>query len=204
MQPAGVDDRWSGMTPRDVIRVMVGFRKRWWIAGGWALDLYLGGESREHADIDISCFRSDVSALRTHLDGWECYTAVDGVLSYLDIETPVPDDVHTLWSRERGAHAWGIELMIEDTDGPWWTFRRNPEVRRLKDAILWQDARGLFVLRPEVQLLYKAADVRLRDQTDFERVLPALDDESRAWLTESLRKVHRDHPWLHDLEEPTS
>ena len=30
---------------------MQGFSKPWFVAGGWALDLYLGHKTREHSDI---------------------------------------------------------------------------------------------------------------------------------------------------------
>jgi len=34
--------------------VMIGFPSRWWIAGGWVLDLFLSRKTRPHADLKIS------------------------------------------------------------------------------------------------------------------------------------------------------
>ena len=40
----------------------------WWIAGGWAIDVYLGRQTREHADIDVSVLRADHRKLAALLD----------------------------------------------------------------------------------------------------------------------------------------
>ncbi len=39
----------------------------WWIAGGWALDLFAGDQSRPHKDLDVGILRND--ALHV-LDPW--------------------------------------------------------------------------------------------------------------------------------------
>ena len=46
------------------------FGRPWCVAGGWALDLFIGEQSRPHSDIDIALFREDQAALRVALDGW--------------------------------------------------------------------------------------------------------------------------------------
>jgi hypothetical protein len=38
---------------------------------GWALDLFLGRETRTHEDLDIASLRGDQLALHRHLHGWE-------------------------------------------------------------------------------------------------------------------------------------
>jgi len=38
---------------------MSDFKRPWYIAGGWAVDLYLGYVSREHGDIEILVYRED-------------------------------------------------------------------------------------------------------------------------------------------------
>jgi len=48
---------------------MNGFPAPWGIAGGWALDLFIGHESRPHADIDIAIMRTDQQQLRSRLSG---------------------------------------------------------------------------------------------------------------------------------------
>ena len=54
-------------------------------------------------------------------------------------------------------------------------------------------------LAPEIQLLYKAKGLRPKDEADFARTLPALDEKSRQWLAQSLALVHPGHAWLTKL-----
>lgn len=39
--------------------LMTEFNRTWFIAGGWAIDLFIGTETREHGDIEFSVFRKD-------------------------------------------------------------------------------------------------------------------------------------------------
>jgi hypothetical protein len=52
---------------------MGGFDAPWWIAGGWALDLWIGSESRPHRDLDVAILRGDQKKLHENFDGWELY-----------------------------------------------------------------------------------------------------------------------------------
>lgn len=47
--------------------IMKLFTKPWFICGGWALDLFLDKETRDHEDIEIGIFREDQEALRKYL-----------------------------------------------------------------------------------------------------------------------------------------
>jgi len=62
----------------ELARLMRGFPRPWYIAGGWAIDLFLGRETREHDDIDVTIFRNDQAELRTHLAAWAFEKVVDG------------------------------------------------------------------------------------------------------------------------------
>ena len=44
---------------RKIAAIMHGFGKPWFVAGGWAVDLFLGRETRAHEDIEVSIFRRD-------------------------------------------------------------------------------------------------------------------------------------------------
>src|SRR6266508_3178305 len=50
-----------------------GLNKPWYVAGGWAIDLYLHECRRKHKDIDIAVFRQDQLAIQRYfLDkGWK-------------------------------------------------------------------------------------------------------------------------------------
>lgn len=48
---------------------------RWWVAGGIALDLLLGYETRQHHDVDIAILDRDAESFREALTGWEIAAA---------------------------------------------------------------------------------------------------------------------------------
>ncbi|MGD6844537.1 nucleotidyltransferase domain-containing protein [Bacillus infantis] len=50
---------------------MAGFEKPWFVAGGWAIDLFIGKQTRPHADLEIGIFREDQQALKSYLEDWE-------------------------------------------------------------------------------------------------------------------------------------
>jgi hypothetical protein len=58
-------------TRRRAVEVMAGYRRPWWVAGGWALDLVLGHKTRPHADLEIAVLAGDQQALFDHLPGWD-------------------------------------------------------------------------------------------------------------------------------------
>ena len=56
---------------RKVADVFGGYARPWFIAGGWASDLFLGRVTREHEDVDVAVLRPDQFALREHLRAWD-------------------------------------------------------------------------------------------------------------------------------------
>lgn len=62
---------WEPLTPAEVAGELRGLPCRWWIAGGWAIDLHLGRQSRAHADVDVLFLRADQLSVQRHLTGWD-------------------------------------------------------------------------------------------------------------------------------------
>lgn len=89
-----------------------------------------------------------------------------------------------------------IELLLDDSDEEHGIFRRDPSIRRPLAAALRSTAEGTRYLAPEIQLLYRARDVRPEDQTDFERIVPRLDAAALEWLCEGLSRLSPQHRWL--------
>lgn len=51
--------------------VLGGMKAPWWIAGGHAIDLFVGRKLRDHEDLDVGVPRRDQLAVRAHLRGWD-------------------------------------------------------------------------------------------------------------------------------------
>lgn len=69
MEPYGW---WCPLTPGEVAERLGAFNGPWWIAGGWAIDLFLGRQTRPHGDTDVLVLRCDQLALQQVLEGWIC------------------------------------------------------------------------------------------------------------------------------------
>jgi hypothetical protein len=171
----------------------------WWIAGGWALDLFLGMQTRAHKDLDVGVLRRDAARILAALPDWECFEALEGSLHRLPSGVAPRARVNSLWRRPAAEPYWMLELMLDNSDGEDWVFRREPSIRRPLTAALRGTAEGMRYLAPEIQLLYKAKDVRPEDQADFECIAPRLDTVAMEWLRECISRLYPQHPWLPTL-----
>ena len=194
----GVAD-WDTASPHEAVEWFASVPVPWWIAGGWAIDLFLGRETRPHGDLDVGVLRRNISEVLRSFPDWEAFEAKDGALTRLSRTTP-PSEVNCLWCRGLGASRWKLELMLDESEGDSWVYRRDPGIRRDLRTVVHHSSDGIPYLAPEVQLLYKAKHARDRDERDFAAVLPHLSTEARDWLRQSLVRTLPSHPWTYTLE----
>jgi hypothetical protein len=57
--PGSATGPWQPRHPREAPQLLASVKSRWWVAGGWALDLFVGSRSRPHKDLDIGILRRD-------------------------------------------------------------------------------------------------------------------------------------------------
>jgi hypothetical protein len=194
--------RWLPWTPDKAATFFAALHVPWWIAGGWAIDLYLQRQTREHEDIDILVLRRDQSAVRTLLEVWDAQAALPPPRDERwpfrpwHLDEVLDERIHDIWCRPDAKKPWAFQLMINDTHGEEWLFRHMPTIRRPVATIGDITPEGIPYLAPEIQLLYKAKGLRPKDEADFRQTLPALNRERRIWLRDSLSQAHPHHPWL--------
>ncbi|MDP6778940.1 MAG: hypothetical protein QGI83_19460, partial [Candidatus Latescibacteria bacterium] len=58
---------WDPMSVEDVADLMSDIDLPWWIAGGWAIDLFLERQTRDHGDTDILIRREDQLDVQAYL-----------------------------------------------------------------------------------------------------------------------------------------
>jgi hypothetical protein len=63
----GTKPTWDPWHPDDVAAQLAGVSANWCVAGGWALDLWLGRGTRNHHDLEIAIPRPDFAAVRVAL-----------------------------------------------------------------------------------------------------------------------------------------
>jgi hypothetical protein len=179
--------RWRSPPPSGAAELLGDVGADWWIAGGWAIDLFIGRPTREHSDLEIGCFRSDAAEVVAALAGWDVRMAKDGELEPLHPVSLANAQVHSLWCRPSGSEHWVIEILIEERDGAEWCYRRDARIRRPVEDLFARSHEGLPYLRPEIQLLYKSKSPRPKDDADFAAAWPLLDEEPKGWLANAIR-----------------
>jgi len=192
--------RWEPLTPQQVAERLTDLGVPWFIAGGWALDLFAGRQTRAHDDIDVAVFRGDEATLVRSLGDWEVFIAESGTLTRWDPSTSLPLAAHELWARERGHESWQLEILVEERDGDRWVYRRNAAVGLNASDLGRRTADGIPFIRPEVQLLYKSKNADAKAESDFLTLLPNLDPGQRGFLAAALWTVSPGHRWLTRLK----
>lgn len=195
-------NRWAPLSLAEVTQLLAGAPFTWGIAGGYAVELFVGRAFRAHSDIDILVFRDEQLRVQGWLQDWQLYAAdPPGSLRPWGRGELLPYGIHDIWGHELHRDAWQLQLMLAETDGNEWFSRRDHRVRGRRDDLI-VTYQGLPCLRIEVQLLYKARNTRPKDQQDFEAALPLLDTAARTWLRDQLRLLEPDgHPWCEHLGE---
>jgi hypothetical protein len=192
-------------TRRRAVEVMAGYRRPWWVAGGWALDLVLGHKTRPHADLEISVLTGDQQALFDHLRGWDLRLAAPGQAFPRWDGSRIQSPFHQVWARrgpgkpstpeEFAADPTMLGFLLEQSRTDRWVYRRHHGVSRPLHQVGVITPGGVPVVAPEIALLFKARAPRFKDQRDFDCVLPHLDRAARSWLASALEQAYPGHPW---------
>jgi Aminoglycoside-2''-adenylyltransferase len=191
-----VEGSWRTLTPQQAAVLLSAIRPPWWIAGGWALDLFLGEVTRAHKDLDVGIFRSDAATVVAALSGWVFFEANNGVLTPLAAGAMPRAEVNSLWGRRADSILWEVEFMLDRSDGSSWIFRRDSRISRPLSTAIRRNPEGISYLAPEIQLLYKARATRARDRVDFDHAVSCLAPEARSWLRDSLAMLDPEHEWI--------
>jgi hypothetical protein len=201
--PPEAFDRWYGgwepLNPISTAAFMDGFDRPWWIIGGWSIEAFTG-VSRPHEDMDISILSSDAEALRLFVgDRWTMWNVDDGWFRPFDDRFPTIRPDSQVWVRRDARSPWVLDIpLTPDTDGRW-TNKRNLAHTEELDDVTWVAPDGLRYARPEVGLMFKAAQVRDKDRADAEVAIPLLDDRARRWLRDAVARMDPQHPWVDAL-----
>jgi hypothetical protein len=186
---------WDAWRPADLARLLAGVRAPWWVAGGWALDLWRGAETRPHGDLEICVPRAGWAEVRSRLAGYEVWAVGDGEVRFLEPGAPPPGDPRQMWVHDRAAGAWRVDVMLDPGGREEWVCHRDARLRRPLAEATAVTPEGVRYLRPEIVLLLKAKHRRPKDEADLAGCLPLLDPGARRWLRDALSLLHPDHAW---------
>jgi hypothetical protein len=196
------DATWTPWTPEQATTHLQGIKAsdgrsiRWAVAGGWAIDLHLGRQTRDHDDLEIVVLNDDVQAVldafaNTH---WQWKVPVGSQLHPLN--SPAYTESHQTWLWSKTSDAFVLDVFREMHDGAIWICRRDPTMTKPWPAVVRMSASSVPYLAPEIVLLFKAKHARSKDLADLTTVLPSLNGTQRDWLRAAIEQVHPNHNWL--------
>jgi hypothetical protein len=194
---------------KDIIAVsnfLSGFRKSWFFAGGWALDLYLNNKTRAHKDIDIAIFRRDQFYLQEYMKDWVIKKVIPrsngGYMEDWNEGEYLEHPVHELHAFGEGRRPKTMEFLLEEASEKEWIFRRNPDIVMLLSEISLASKEGMNFLKPEIVLLYLATDKSLRSQKIILETFKLLNAKAKDWLSSAIEICRPGHSWLVNLMNP--
>jgi hypothetical protein len=198
-------DRWSAWRPRELASRLHALEVPWAVAAGWAIDLFVGLESRAHEDLEIAVGRTSFGAIRTALPEltWFAAGGLEGEPGRVWPIDDAPAELHQTWGWDSANDCWRVDVFREPWEGETWVCRRDQSIRRPIADVIERDPAGIPYLAPEIVLLFKAKHAaRDKDAADFARALPLLNVRRRQWLAEALRVVHPGHDWIRLVVDP--
>ncbi|MFF7566309.1 nucleotidyltransferase domain-containing protein [Streptomyces pseudovenezuelae] len=197
---ANLQARWSSCwTPTEVAQRLAGIGTPWYVAAGWALDLFRGRRTRAHGDIEIAIPAARFPEVRHLFPGYVFDAAGSGRI-WENAAPEVLAATHQTWLRDPATGNYLLDVFREPHDGDTWICRRDERIRLPYSDVIHHTRDGIPYLAPELVLLFKAKHLRGKDQTDFDATVPHLTPDQRETLTELLTRVHPGHPWLEALQ----
>ena len=194
------------------------------ICGGFAIDLFLGHDSRVHSDIDIFAWWEDRDRIILYMQslGFHVYEMLGGGKAHHITDIAVQErrkknifcfrdgcELVQLYPTDEAGIYWidfhhtgqkslnFVEFLFNSHDEAAFLYDRDISVRReLSRTIRHRD--GIPYLAPEICLLYKSTTTEREGyQQDYDLAFPAMDEESRSWLKAALRHCNPGgHKWL--------
>jgi hypothetical protein len=191
-----LDARWSACwIPSGVARHLAGVATPWYVAAGWALDLFRGGQTRKHGDIEIAIPAASFPTVRNCFPGY-VFDAVDSGRIWEDAKPDVLAATYQTWLRDPATGNYLLDVFREPHDGDTWICRRDETIRLRYSDIIHHTRDGIPYLAPELVLLFKAKHARQKDRADFDATVPHMTPAQRETLAELLARAHPAHPWL--------
>lgn len=188
----------------------------WAVCGGFALDLFLGRDTRVHGDLDIAVPEENRRTIECFMlaQGWQVYEFRGmGKLRPLDGGSPSEPgrnlmcvregcELVTFWPCDDPGmvlHEWH-PVGIKTLNYMEFLFHERQDGACLLGDGLSYPADKMYLnrddvpyLAPELVLRYKASQPeRDANRADYEHVFPRLTGEQRAWLLQALPPGH---PW---------
>ncbi len=190
------DEAWDAWSPCELRQRLRGATLPWYVAGGWALDVWHGTQTRPHEDLEFVVLRKDANHFRAILHDVDFFTVKDGAIEYLPPSADLPSDVWQLWGADRRQGCWRVDMMMEPGTPDLWIYKRDHTLRMARSDAVRVSHAGIPYLAPIIVLLFKAKHYREKDRNDFDFCRKRLSAQERHQLTIWLKTRHPGHDWI--------
>ena len=186
-------DAWQPWHPAEAARILGGTDVPWAVAGGWAIDLHLGRQTREHGDLEVAIPRGLFPRFRRMLTEFDLYEAAGGVRLLGTDEVP---EHHQVWVLDRSIRKWRMDIFLEPGDERTWVSHRDERITLPMAEAVRRTPEGVPYLAPGSVLLAKAKHARDKDEADLAHALPTLTaDENAGWARGSRSRTPATGGW---------
>jgi hypothetical protein len=181
----------------NIVKLLTPCNFPWFIAGGYAIDLFLGRITRPHSDIDICVFRDNFCELNEYFSDWDRFVIEPSDYSKIKLGAnyTLSDSQHELHFKKNEIR---LEFLLTPYENDTVIFRRDNRIK-MHITDFKHEKYNIPFVAPEFQLLYKAKYLKDKDDLDFKNCLPLLSSSQKAWLLNSLKLTHLDSKWLVEL-----
>ena len=153
-------DAWKPVSVGELPSLLGPF-SNWFLCGGESVDHLVGRTTRDHGDIDVGVYRSEL----THC--LQCVRRAQGIPYLCDppgsvrcwMGEEVPAHVNDIFVADQSETCWRFQILVYSDDGDEVIFKRNDALRWSKSAHVIEH-QGIRMLNPAVTLLYKATNGR--------------------------------------------
>jgi len=174
------------------------YPRPYWVAGGWALDLFAGRVRRPHSDVDVVVLARDLDQVaKTFITPRPLveHPETGDRRAWAHGEQLIPGPNALVFPDHM--HACPIQILLAASDADEWVYHRGRgTIRKALDEITFTSPDGLPYLAPEIVLLFKSRGGRPKDNNDFADVVHLLDPDRRRWLLDRIAPRYPEHPWL--------
>lgn len=148
----------------EIAEMLSSLDKPWYVAGGWAIDLYLQQQRRDHKDVDIAVFRQDQLTFQNYfLDrGWKlCKYVGDSTRVEpwsISEQLKLPD--RGILAERSDMAMPRMDILLSEKNGDRWYYHADSRITHQIKTLGIRSDLGVLFFSPEVVLLFKACDNR--------------------------------------------
>jgi hypothetical protein len=184
-----------------VTRLFDDFPATWMVCGGWAIDLFVGHQTRAHDDLDVAVDSRSQNRLHQQLVGWQLYAAIGkGYVVWpagIELEWPAYEIIVQL----EGHHPPVFHIILNDLHDGDWRLPAYPGIHRAGPHWKLRTLDGIPFVAPEIALLRKHRKHLPKDEADLQAVLGHMSSDQRSWLRTALERYAPGDAWIAQLGE---